>query len=185
MPAALSEKERKHTVAPYTKKPGPKGPHPWNQPGSASNHVKQSSKQLTNHDWLTVFAWMDDNCGQSQQDIVHHFAIRRENPLLFNQATLSRRLKKWGEIEATVKANPTALSTRRQRVVVSPEVERALVLWVEDMLVNGHVVNGPLLTTKRKAFEEKFGVPPERRLMDKGWLQGFYRRKFFGLVKHL
>jgi hypothetical protein len=98
---------------------------------------------------------------------------------------ISHRLKKRGEIEATVKENPTALSTRRQQVVVSPEVERALVLWVEDMLVNGHVVNGPLLTTKRKAFEEKFGVPPERRLMDKGWLQGFYRRKFFGLVKHL
>ena len=74
-----------------------------------------------------------------------------------------------------MKANPAALSARRQRVVVSPNVERALVLWVEDMLANGHVVNGPLLTEKRKALEEKFNIPPEKCLTDKGWLPGFYK----------
>ena len=74
-----------------------------------------------------------------------------------------------------VKVNPAALSARRQRVVVSPEVERALMLWVDDMLANGHVINGPLLTAKRKILEDKFNVPPEKRLTDKGWLQGFYR----------
>ncbi|KAF9643910.1 hypothetical protein BDM02DRAFT_3103728 [Thelephora ganbajun] len=160
---------------PYTQKPGPKGPHPQNQPASASKRVKQPSKQLTNHDWLTVFAWIDVNPNQSQQDIVDHFANQGDSPLRFNQATLSRKLKKRGDIEQTVKANPAALSARRQRVVVSPEVEQALVLWVQDMLANGRVVNGPLLTMKRKVLEEKFNVPPEKRLTDKGWLQGFYR----------
>lgn len=74
-----------------------------------------------------------------------------------------------------MKANPAALSARRQRIVVSPKVERALVLWVEDMLANGRVVNGLLLTGKRKTLEEKFNIPPEKRLTDRGWLQRFYR----------
>ena len=74
-----------------------------------------------------------------------------------------------------VKANPAALSARRQRVVVSPEVEKALIHWVQDMLANGRVVNGPLLTAKRKVLEDKFDIPPEKHLMEKGWLSGFYR----------
>ena len=170
-----SEKSRKHTVTPYSQKPGPKGPRPQNQPKSASKKVKQPSKQLTNHDWLTVFAWMDSNPHRSQQDVVDHFANRREGSLRFNQATLSRKLKKRGDIQEMVKANPSALSSRRQRVVVAPEVEKALVNWVQDMLANGHVVNGPLLTAKRKALEEKFNIPPEKRLTDKGWLSSFYK----------
>lgn len=175
MPAILSEKSRKHTVVPYSKKPGPKGPQSRNQPGSASKGTKQSSKQLTNHDWLTVFAWMDANSHQirSQQDVVNHFA--KDGTLIFTQATLSRNLKKRGDIEATVKANPAALSARRQRVVVAPEVERAVWYWVQDMLANSRAINGPVLTAKRKSLEERFNVPPEKRLSDKGWLQGFYR----------
>lgn len=74
-----------------------------------------------------------------------------------------------------VKANPAALSARRQRVVVSPEVERALVLWVNDMVANSNVVNGTVLTAKRKALEEKFNVPPEKRLTERGWLGSFYK----------
>ena len=74
-----------------------------------------------------------------------------------------------------VKANLAALSARRQCVVVAPEVERALLHWVEDMLANSHVVNGPLLTEKRKDLEKKFNIPPEKRLTDKGWLSGFYK----------
>ena len=74
-----------------------------------------------------------------------------------------------------MKANPAALSARRQRVVVAPQVEQALVLLVENMLANGNVVNGPLLTAKRKILEEKFKIPPEKCLTDKGWLVGFYK----------
>jgi len=122
MPAILSEKSRKHTVTPYSKKLGPKGPHPRNQAKSASKPAKAPSTQLTNHDWLTIFKWVDANIHRSQQDAVNHFA-NQESPLRFNQGTLSRKLKKRTDIESAVKANPAALSARRQRVVVSPEVE--------------------------------------------------------------
>ena len=74
-----------------------------------------------------------------------------------------------------VKANPAALSARRQHIVVAPEVERALVCWVQDMLANGYVINGPLLTEKRKVLKEKFGIPPEKCLTNKGWLPVFYK----------
>ena len=173
MPAALSEKSRKHTVTPYSRKPGPKGRR--NQPASASKPPEVPSKRLTNHDWLTVFKWIKDNPHRSQQDAVDHFANLQEKPLCFTQGTLSRKLKKQPEIESVVKANPAALSARRQRVVVSPEVERALVLWVNDMVVNSNVVNGTVLAAKRKALEEKFNVPPEKRLTERGWLGSFYK----------
>ena len=88
---------------------------------------------------------------------------------------LSQKLKKRSDIEATVKTNPAALSARRQHVVVAPEVEKALLHWVQDMLANGRVVNGPLLTAKRKILEENFNIPPEKRLTDKGWLSNFYK----------
>ena len=177
MPTILSEKSRKHTVAvtPYSRKPGPKGPRPQNQPVSASKQAKTRSKQLTNHDWLTVFTWIDANPSRSQQEVVDHFANRQGSPLRFNQATLSRRLQKRADIELAVKANPAALSARRQRVVVSPEVERALALWVEDMSANGNVVNGTVLIAKHKALEDKFKVPPEKHLTDRGWLPSFYK----------
>ena len=173
MPAALSNKSQKHTVTPYTWKPGPMGPHPWNQPASALKPLKVPSTQLTNNDWLTVFTWVDANPGRSQQEAVDYFTNRQEKPLCFNQATFSRKLKKWADIEVTVKANPAALSARRQRIVVSPEVEWGLVLWVKDMLANSNVVNGMVLTVKRKALEDKFNVPPEKCLMDRGWLGSF------------
>jgi len=122
MPAILSEKSRKHTVTPYSKKPGPKGPHPRNQAKSTSKLAKAPSTQLMNHDWLTIFKWIDTNIHWSQQDAVNHF-VNRESPLHFNQGTLSRKLKKRADIESVVKANPAALSARRQRVVACPEVE--------------------------------------------------------------
>jgi hypothetical protein len=174
MPASLSDKSQKHTVKPYSRKPGPKGPNSQNRPASASKQTKQPSKQLTNHDWLTVFAWIDANPGGSQQSVVDHFA-NLKSPLFFNQTTLSRNLQKRGNIEAAVKANPAALSARRQRVVVSPEVEKALLLWVQDMLDNGHSLNGPLLTLKRKDLEKKFNVPQDRCLSSKSWVQNFFK----------
>jgi len=39
--------------------------------------------------------------------------------------------------------------------------------WVNDMLANSNVVNGTVLTAKRKALEEKFKVPPEKHLTHK------------------
>ena len=122
----------------------------------------------------TVFAWINANLNQPQQDVINHFVNQWEGSLQFNQGTLSHKLKKQGNIEAMVKVNPVTLSARRQCVVISPEVEQALMLWVDDMLANGHVVNGLLLTTKCKILKDKFNVPPEKHLTDKGWLQGFY-----------
>ena len=164
MPAIVSEKTCRYTIAPYTQKLGPKGSHPQNQPASALKQVKQLSKQLTNYNWLTVFMWIDANPQQLQHDIINHFTNQQQNPLHFNQGTLSCNLKKQGDIEAAVNANPAALSAWRQRVVISPDVERALVLWVNDMLASGHGVNGPLLVAKHKILEEKFNVPAKKCL---------------------
>ena len=161
MPAIPSEKSRKHTMKPYSRKPGPNR----NQPASALKKIKQPSKQLTSHDWLTVFTWIDTNPYRSQQDVVDYFANRREGPLHFDQATLSRKSKNRGDI---VKVNPAALSARRQRVIVAPEIERALVLRVDGMLAGTDVVSGPVLTAGREVLEDKFDVPPRGTVVRQG-----------------
>ena len=70
MPAMPSEKSRKYTATLYSRKPGLKGPHFRNQPASALKKVKQSSKQLTNHDWLAVFTptRIDDECDEEEDE---------------------------------------------------------------------------------------------------------------------
>ena len=52
----------------------------------------------------TVFAWINANLNQPQQDVINHFVNQREGSLQFNQGTLSHKLKKQGNIEAMVKA---------------------------------------------------------------------------------
>ena len=76
-------------------------------------------------------------------------------------------------MEARVNDNPLVLSSKRPRVVTRPDIERALVLWVQDMEQRGKTVSGPMLREKRKRFENKFQVPEAERLLGESWVQSF------------
>ncbi|KAL0571808.1 hypothetical protein V5O48_010155 [Marasmius crinis-equi] len=152
---------------PYERKE--RGPKTRNAPKtSAKTTIDNRRSNLTLHNWLTVFAWMKDYPDVSQEDVVNHFKTRKEGALIFTQSTLSQKLKAKVVLEARAETNPTALSSKRPRVVTRPDVERALVLWCRHMENKGEQVNGPMLKAKRVKFEEKFDVPEEERLTGDG-----------------
>ena len=130
-------------------------------------------KNLTLSDWLTVFAFVDTHPATKQGDIVRHFTTLKTGKLIFDQSTLSRKLRERPKLEARIHDNPAALSSKRPRVVTCPEVERALVLWIQHMEITGEAVTGPMLQEKRKRFEDELQVPKEERLPSDGWVASF------------
>jgi hypothetical protein len=116
---------------PYASKPGPKAPQ--KAPASSAISIKsRQHKNLTINDWLTVFAFIDTHPGISQTSVCNHFHSLTDGALEFNQATLSRKLKKREELEAYATSFPNAVSTKRERIVTHPDVDRALYLWVKS-----------------------------------------------------
>ncbi|KAH7925285.1 DDE-domain-containing protein [Leucogyrophana mollusca] len=157
--------------APYNRKPKNKSK---NMPAT-SMKPKQTKRHenLTFHDWLTVFAYIDSHPDVSQGDIAEHFRTRAEGALLFMQSTLSRKLKQRAEVEAHAHDNPNALSAKRPRIVTRADVEKSLILWVRHMEEKGETVNGPMLREKRTRFEDELQVPEEQRVRSEGWVASF------------
>ena len=159
-------------LKPYASKPGPTAPR--KAPATSAISAKsQQRKNLTVHDWLTVFAFIDTHVGITQAAVCNHFHSLADGALEFNQATLSRKLKKREEVEKYATSFPNAVSTKRERIVTRPDVDRALYLWVKSMEAKGEVVTGSMLSTKRGFFEEELRVPEEARLRGEGWLASF------------
>ncbi|KIK74169.1 hypothetical protein PAXRUDRAFT_176503 [Paxillus rubicundulus Ve08.2h10] len=117
---------------------------------STSAQLAQSTTRsnLTLSDWMTVFAYVDSHPTTPQNSIVNHFRTLKSGPLVFTQATLSRKLHSRLALEARVNDNPNALSSKRPRIVTRPDVEQALILWVRQMENKGEMVSGPMLQEK-------------------------------------
>ena len=147
-----------------------------NAPRTAAKPAKTSKREtLTGADWKAVFAYVDEHPAASQTDIVRHFSSQKEGALVFNQSTLSRKLKSRPELEDRFASYPNALSSKRMRVVTRPDVERALILWVRHMEEKGEAVTGPMMKEKRRKFEEHLHVPEQERLQGDGWVAPFCR----------
>ena len=160
--------------APYARKPGPKGKHI--QGGSGTSAKSPATKQrdnLTLQDWMSIFAFIDANPTLSQERVVNHFSSLEKGSLTFTQSTLSRKIKQRSELKERVNSNPSALSSKRPRIVTRPDVERALVIWLRSMEEKRETVNGKMLVEKRKHFEKGFDVPENERLEGESWVQSF------------
>jgi len=142
-------------------------------PSDNNAPTRTPRQNLTLADWLTVYAFIDSHPDVSQSEVVRHFSTLRTGALIFEQSTLSRKLRDRAKMEARVNDNPAALSSKRPRIVTRPDVERALVLWVQHMEGEGQTVSGPMLREKRKQFEDEFEVPERERLFGDGWLHSF------------
>ncbi|KAF8172165.1 hypothetical protein K438DRAFT_1772800 [Mycena galopus ATCC 62051] len=130
------EKTRKPRAAPSEPyKRGDRLPKPpKDAPKTSAKPVEDKKRRhLTTFDWLNVFAFVDEHPDMSQADVTKHFRTLATGPLIFSQETLSRNLRKRAEIEERAKKNPSALSSKRDRVVTRPDVERGLVLWVAQI----------------------------------------------------
>ena len=68
-----------------------------------------------------------------------------------------------------------ALSSKQPHVVMHPDVEKALFLWVKHMEEKGESVNGPMLIAKHQKFEDHFNVPDNERLHGESCVTPFCR----------
>ena len=95
--------------------------------------------------------------------------------LIFSQSALSQHLSKKGpeEDQSQLAANLTALSEKWAWIVTHPDVERALILWVNHMEEKLENVMGAMLVARWAKFEDKLGVPDAEQLKSDGWVQGF------------
>ncbi|KAG6896097.1 hypothetical protein C0992_010348, partial [Termitomyces sp. T32_za158] len=75
---------------------------------SAKPAQKKHRDNLTLHDWLTVFNFVDEHPTLSQSDICNHFSSKLDGALVFSQSALSRKLKNREEMEARINDNPNA-----------------------------------------------------------------------------
>jgi hypothetical protein len=168
-----SQKPRQKPT-PYQRKPKQVQPKQKNVPKTSAKPAPSGRQNLTLSDWLTVLKYVDEHPSMSQGDIVEHFKTKVDGALHFSQSSLSRALNKRPELEARSLSNPNALSSKRARIVTSPDVEQALVLWVRHMLeTKKETVSGPMLREKRKRFEDLLGVPDDERLSGEGWVAPF------------
>lgn len=174
-PMAALDKKRKQRPPPSINPPAKRHKSTKDAPStSALPKDGQKGSNLTLHDWLTVYQHCDSLPeGWRQSQVVEHFRNRKEDPLIFDQSTLSRKIKQRKEIEERVKAYPGALSSRRLRVVTAPQVEQALALWVQQMLSRKATVSVTMLIAKREWFEAKLDVNEEDKLKGNGWVKSF------------
>ena len=77
------------------------------------------------------------------------------------------------QLEEQVHDNPNALSAKCHRIVTRPDVEEALVKWVQQMENKNEHVTGAMLQEKRLRFENLLEVPEEERLTGEGWVMSF------------
>jgi len=89
--------------------------------------------------------FVDNHPTTSQGDIVRHFSALKTGKLIFDQSTLSCKLRECPKMEAHIHDNPTSLSSKWPYIVTCPQVECALVLWVQHMENIGETVTGPML----------------------------------------
>ncbi len=140
---------------------------------SAKSIESDKRRNLTLADLLIIFKFIDEHPLLSQERVVEYFRTNKEGALVFTQSALSRKLKNRTELEERSQSNPLALSEKRARIVTQPDVECALVLWVNHMMEKGETVSGPMLREKRKRFEDLFKVPDDERLGGDGWISSF------------
>ena len=115
--------------------------------------------------------YYDDHQPMSQKELDHYFANCAEGTLIFNQLTLSQHLSKKGQDADQHKfvSYLTAISSKRIQVVVRPDVERCLVLWVKHMEEEQkETVNGAMLVAKHKKFENDLKVPENEIMISDG-----------------
>jgi len=100
-----------------------KGPKPYDQTPKASvpkdttvhrmaakPAQMKKHENLTLHDWMTVFAYMDKHPHMSQGDVVQNFALRMDGALIFDLSTLSQKFKAWPELGKCIASYPNVLS---------------------------------------------------------------------------
>ena len=84
---------------PYAWKPRQKPTKDAPATSTKEQNTDSTRSNLTLHDWMTVFTYIDEHSDISQADVVQDFATRQTGALHFTQSTLSRKLKGCANLE--------------------------------------------------------------------------------------
>ena len=80
---------------------------------SAQAPPASSWKNLTLTDWLTVYAFVNEHPTARQGDVVRHFATLKSGTLIFDQSTLSCKLRERPKMEARINDNSSVKQPKR------------------------------------------------------------------------
>ena len=114
----------------------------------------------------------------SQKELVDYFTNHTEGTLIFNPSTLSQHLlrKGWDADQHKLASYATALSSKKIQVIVHPDVEICLVIWVKHMgEEKKETVNGAMLMAKHEKFENTLKVLENGRTISNRWIFKFYK----------
>lgn len=172
---AILQKKLQQNCAPC-KPPQKRTPKQQHAPKTSAKAAESGHRSnLTLSDWLTVYQFINNHPSLPQREVIKHFATCPTGALIFNQSTLSRKLRDRPKMEARINETPNALSSKRPHTVTRPDVEEALVLWTQNMEARGEAYSGAMLIAKRASFEDQLGVPDDERVKGGYWVQSFCR----------
>ena len=100
MPAECSEKCKPRTSTVPYKYHSQQKLVDKDSPKTTAKPIMKRKENLMLHDWMTVFAFINKHPGISQDAIVNHFKHCTEGVLIFDQSTLSQKLKNRLVLEA-------------------------------------------------------------------------------------
>ncbi|CAE6501969.1 unnamed protein product [Rhizoctonia solani] len=96
------------------------------------------------------------------------------------QSTISRFVKNEAKIRQC--AEEQRGHVKRASVVVLPEVEEALVRWIEEQQQSGIWVSGDAIVQRARVICDEQGVPEDERIgFSRGWLDSFKKRNGLNL----
>lgn len=142
---------------------------------TSAAHIAPKRQALTKFDKLRIIdIYHEKKRYLSQQAIVD--LLRGAGYLKIHQSTLSRLVKEGSAIRAQVAANARLLNYKRQPVVVIPEIDAALTMWITQKLEHNIRLSGDNICRKARSFCRLFGFPEEILVFSHGWLDSFKSR---------
>ncbi|KAJ8589612.1 hypothetical protein M405DRAFT_899471 [Rhizopogon salebrosus TDB-379] len=79
------------------------------QTSAHSPECSTSRQNLTLSDWMAVYSFVGTHPDMPQAEVVRHFKSLKSSALVFNQPTLSRKIRERSKMEARLNDNPNAL----------------------------------------------------------------------------
>jgi hypothetical protein len=144
-------------------------PAPYYVPNPGLKEHEKDASGVNLQTWRTILAFMDSHPDMGPTAIAQHFRSRRDGALLFTQPTLFRIQE---ELQARAQFN---LNMPSLQIVLRPDVERALVLWLRSTIAKREPVTDQMLMEKVKCFEEKLNVSPMQCLRGSDWIPFFWQ----------
>ncbi|CAE6429470.1 unnamed protein product [Rhizoctonia solani] len=155
-------------------------PIPLTAPSTSQPRTRQPIRQnLTYQQKIQVLDFYHENKHRlSMESMIP--PLRAMGFTTICQSTISRFVKNEAKIRQC--AEEQRGHVKRASVVVLPEVEEALVRWIEEQQQSGIWVSGDAIVQRARVICDEQGVPEDERIgFSRGWLDSFKKRNGLNL----